>query len=916
MSPFVTDASSGLTVAATATSPSSAGIYVDNIATSPLTSVGVTTYDGFVAITSAAGSLSFDNGDSELSETGNALVAFLNRDDKDGSGDNVVVSGTVYASAVSAGIGSDGTNGAGQILVESRDLSTETDNNVTVVDNTTTTTVAFSGGVTFAGNTITNTSTQRWSGFQNGDVITISGASNSTNDGNFTIQNIAGNTLTLATAGNIAGDGGTVLLSAGSGIGTPGTGNSLGITGVATLDAMTNTGGIYIDATGTLTLDASTSGGDINVSSTGDIDLSNEASSMAGIVLDSISATGTVTLDAGGAIVDEYDSLVYANTLALTATDGIGTASNPLETSSPTALTLTASAGDGLFLDNNTALAVNSATAGDGDLSISTTGSLTLLGRVSASCTTTTTSTPTDAIAALGQTTVTPVIMEPYITVGAELLIDAGKSNQETVTVTAVTANTFTAIFAQTHQDSFSISAGNVTLTATDGALTTGNITTSAAAITKSGAVTVTPAVMEPYITIGAQLLIDAGNSSAKETVTVTAVTANTFTALFANTHAAGFAIGPAPTTGNPISADSVAAISAGSLAIAAEQIGSTSDVIQTSATAINATANYGGIYVSNNDNGGTLTLTAAAVGTSGGTTANNIDVYNAGNIVLRQQTTALTQLATSVPIAVFNPGGKLTLLAGETLSADGSTLTSLNSSATITSATPAATARSTVDTTTGDPAFGEVTGVSGLVGSSGYTTAPTVTFSGGGGSGASATATITNGVVTGITLTGNGTGYTSAPTVTVSPPGDDIYTGTYTINGTFSDNFSGSGGLNSNWTVRSGSFTVANQTATATGTGTNLATVSTGANSANESVSAKISGTLMSGQSAGLVALFTPTGNGDTYYYGPSPPPRTARAARTRRPSTASSMAARRCWLSLPLSPARSAMRGFNSMW
>ena len=60
------------------------------------------------------------------------------------------------------------------------------------------------------------------------------------------------------------------------------------------------------------------------------------------------------------------------------------------------------------------------------------------------------------------------------------------------------------------------------------------------------------------------------------------------------------------------------------------------------------------------------------------------------------------------------------------------------------------------------------------------------MTFSGGGGSGASATATIdSHGKVTGITITNVGSGYTSAPTVTISPPGDDIYTGTFNINGT-----------------------------------------------------------------------------------------------------------------------------------
>ena len=541
-SPFKTDATSGLTVAATATSPSSAAIYVNNVATSHLTAVGVSTYDGSVTILSAGGELSFQN--SVLSETGAADVTFANTDAQDGSAGNVVVSGTVHASSIVAGINANGTAGAGQILTNS--------------------------------------------------------------------------------SGVITGDGGTVVLSASSGIGTSGT--SVDIADVATLDATTNTGVIYVTngtATGsTLTLSASTSAGDIDVTWNGDIDLSSETSSTTGVVLDSISAPGTVTLDAvGGAIVDEYGSTVSANTLVLTATNGIGTASNPLEISSRGTLTLTAAAGVGLFLDSSTALTVDSATAGNGDLSISAAGNLTLQGNVS---------------------------------------------------------------------------GPNATLTATAGTL---------------------------------------------------AATAGTLAA------------------------------TAGTLTITAEQIGSAADVIQTNATTLNATAKYGGIYLSNN-NSNPLTLTAAAVGTASGLTANNIEIYSAGLIDLQQQTTALTQLATSVPVAVFSPGGALTLFAGETLHADGSPGPG-NSSLNITSLTPPATATSTVSAN-------QVASVSVSNGSSGYTTAPTVTFSGGGGTGASATATIdASGKVTGITITNGGSGYTSAPTVTLSPHGDDIYTGTYDINGT-----------------------------------------------------------------------------------------------------------------------------------
>ncbi len=62
----------------------------------------------------------------------------------------------------------------------------------------------------------------------------------------------------------------------------------------------------------------------------------------------------------------------------------------------------------------------------------------------------------------------------------------------------------------------------------------------------------------------------------------------------------------------------------------------------------------------------------------------------------------------------------------------------------------------------------------------SGYTTAPTISITGGGGTGATATATIsTSGTVTGITITNKGTGYTSVPTVTISGGGGTGATGT-----------------------------------------------------------------------------------------------------------------------------------------
>lgn len=63
----------------------------------------------------------------------------------------------------------------------------------------------------------------------------------------------------------------------------------------------------------------------------------------------------------------------------------------------------------------------------------------------------------------------------------------------------------------------------------------------------------------------------------------------------------------------------------------------------------------------------------------------------------------------------------------------------------------------------------GEVESATVTAGGSGYTSAPTVAFSGGGGSGAAATAVLTSDAVTSLTITDPGSGYTSAPTIAFS---------------------------------------------------------------------------------------------------------------------------------------------------
>lgn len=60
----------------------------------------------------------------------------------------------------------------------------------------------------------------------------------------------------------------------------------------------------------------------------------------------------------------------------------------------------------------------------------------------------------------------------------------------------------------------------------------------------------------------------------------------------------------------------------------------------------------------------------------------------------------------------------------------------------------------------------GSVFNVSVTNGGSGYTTAPTVAFTGGGGTGAAGTAIVKDGKVVGVNVTTPGSGYTSAPTI------------------------------------------------------------------------------------------------------------------------------------------------------
>lgn len=78
--------------------------------------------------------------------------------------------------------------------------------------------------------------------------------------------------------------------------------------------------------------------------------------------------------------------------------------------------------------------------------------------------------------------------------------------------------------------------------------------------------------------------------------------------------------------------------------------------------------------------------------------------------------------------------------------------------------------------------AMGVIDGITITDEGSGYTSAPTVSFSGGGGSGATALAEVTGGVITNIIVTNVGSGYTSSPTVSFSGGGGSGATATASI--------------------------------------------------------------------------------------------------------------------------------------
>ena len=87
--------------------------------------------------------------------------------------------------------------------------------------------------------------------------------------------------------------------------------------------------------------------------------------------------------------------------------------------------------------------------------------------------------------------------------------------------------------------------------------------------------------------------------------------------------------------------------------------------------------------------------------------------------------------------------------------------------------------ANTTIATATANLTPTTIASITVTAGGTGFTSAPTVVFTGGGGSGATATAAFSGGAVTTITITNGGSGYTSVPTISFTEGGGSGATAT-----------------------------------------------------------------------------------------------------------------------------------------
>jgi Putative Ig domain/Bacterial Ig-like domain (group 3) len=255
--------------------------------------------------------------------------------------------------------------------------------------------------------------------------------------------------------------------------------------------------------------------------------------------------------------------------------------------------------------------------------------------------------------------------------------------------------------------------------------------TTATGAVTATGSQTVVLTSLTGIV-VGSTLSYDSGAINETITVTATNTTNRTITAVFAKTHATGVSV---------------------TLVNSPSPLGIIDGFTTTVTASSGSTAPAGTVtFLDNGQPFANVTLGGAS-GTSATATS----------------TVQIPAIGTYAITAVYN--GSATMA----VSTSASTTQQVTTGNTTISLT-------TVSFPTTNPLETGVLGVTVTAGGTGYTSAPTVSFSGGGGSGAAATATISGGVVTSFTITNFGSGYTAAPSVTLTGGGGSGATATTTI--------------------------------------------------------------------------------------------------------------------------------------
>jgi len=200
-------------------------------------------------------------------------------------------------------------------------------------------------------------------------------------------------------SGQIKAASSTLNLTAASGIGSAATPVAISSPNALTLVANTKSGPINLlgtsGSTNTLSLNAITSSGDISANWSGDIALFNTVSvtDVRDLILDSISATGSVQLTSTGNILNTNNFGIAAggdSTITLAASRSIGTSSNPilvttgssLIASGPNSTANVPVTAASIYVEGSLGLTVSQAVA-TGTVDISATDDLSLAGDVS-----------------------------------------------------------------------------------------------------------------------------------------------------------------------------------------------------------------------------------------------------------------------------------------------------------------------------------------------------------------------------------------------------------------------------------------------------------------------------------------------------------------------------------------------------